>query len=110
MLGFGIGVGIWHVVLLILGVLGLYYRSVMAGLCLVVLVVSARHFGYIAVAGGRAIAIRLAELRQGCAEPQAIGAMLIAAVAAWLLLLRALYPGGGSDYYTHYFYYTRFTS
>ncbi len=104
-LGFGIGVGIWHVVLLILGVLGLYYRSVMAGLCLVVLVVSARHFGYIAVAGWHAIALPLAEIRQRYAQPQAIGALLIAAVAAWLLLLRALYPGGGGDYYTHYFYY-----
>ena len=40
-LGFGIGVGIWHVVMLILGVLDLYYRAVMAGLCLVVLVASA---------------------------------------------------------------------
>src|SRR5580700_11577092 len=39
-LGFGIGVGIWHVVMLILGVLGLYYQAVMAVLCLVILVAS----------------------------------------------------------------------
>ena len=43
-LGFGIGVGIWHVVMLILGVLGLYYRSVLAGLCLVVLIASGAAF------------------------------------------------------------------
>ena len=36
-LGFGIGVGIWHVALLILGVVDLYYRSVLAGLCFMVL-------------------------------------------------------------------------
>src|ERR1700729_1628618 len=43
-LGFGIGLGIWHVAMLILGILGLYYRPVIVGLCLAVVVVSARHF------------------------------------------------------------------
>src|SRR5580693_9403474 len=57
-LGFGIGVGIWHVVMLILGVLDLYYRSVLAGLCFVVLVASGRHFAHVAVAGCRALAGR----------------------------------------------------
>jgi hypothetical protein len=104
-LGFGIGVGIWHVAMLILGVVGLYYRAVMVALCLVILVASARHFGRIAVAGCRALADHLAMLRQGRASPQEVGAILIAVVAAWLLLRRGLFPGGGSDYYTHYFYY-----
>ena len=52
-LGFGIGVGIWHVAMLILGVLDLYYQAVMVALCLAVLVASARHFGRVAVAGCR---------------------------------------------------------
>ena len=104
-LGVGIGVGIWHVAMLILGVLGLYYQAVMVVLCLVVLVASARHFGRVAVAGCRALADRLARFRRGRASPQEVGAILIAVVAAWLLLRRGLFPGGSGDYYTHYFYY-----
>src|SRR4029077_11541989 len=63
-LGFGIGVGVWHIVMLILGVLSLYYRPVMAGLCLLVLIASGRHFGRVAVAGCRGLAIRFTELRR----------------------------------------------
>jgi hypothetical protein len=104
-LGFGIGVGIWHVVMLILGVLDLYYRSVLAGLCFVILVASSRHFAHVAVAGCRALADRFTALRQRRASPQEVGAILIVVVAAWLLLRRGLFPGGSGDYYTHYFYY-----
>jgi hypothetical protein len=104
-LGFGIGLGIWHVAMLILGLLGLYYRPLIAGLCLAVVVVSARHFADVAIAGWRSFALGFAELRQGRATPERIGIVLIAAAAVWLLLLRGLFPGGGGDYYTHYFYY-----
>jgi hypothetical protein len=104
-LGFGIGVGIWHVVMLILGVLDLYYRVVLAGLCFVVLIASSPHFAHVAVAGWRALADRFTALRQRRASPQEVGAILIAVVAAWLLLRRGLFPGGSGDYYTHYFYY-----
>ncbi len=104
-LGFGIGLGIWHVAMLILGLLGLYYRPVMVGLCLVVVVASARHFANVAIAGWRSFALGFAELRQGRATPERIGIILIAVAAVWLLLLRGLFPGGGGDYYTHYFYY-----
>jgi hypothetical protein len=102
---FGIGIGLWNVVMLILGVLNLYYRSVIVGLCAVVLVASSLHFANVAIAGWRALAVRLSELRERRASPQTIGGALIAAAAAWLLLRRGLYPGGGGDYYTHYFYY-----
>ena len=104
-LGFGVGVGIWHVVMLILGVLDLYYRSVLAGLCFAVLIASSRHFAHVAVAGCRALADRFTALRQRRASPQEVGAILIVVVAAWLLLRRGLFPGGSGDYYTHYFYY-----
>jgi hypothetical protein len=104
-LGFGIGVGIWHVVMLILGLLDLYYRSVLAGLCFAVLIASSRHFSHVAVAGCRAFADRFTALRQRRATPQEIGAILVVVVAAWLLLRRGLYPGGSGDYFTHYFYY-----
>jgi hypothetical protein len=104
-LGFGIGVGIWHVAMLILGVLDWYYQAVVVGPCLVILAASARHFGRVAVAGWCALAERVGELRHRRATPQEVGAILIAVVAAWVLLRRGLYPGGSSDYYTHYFYY-----
>ena len=104
-LGFGIGLGLWHVVMLILGLLGLYYRPVIDGLCLAVIVVSARHFANVAILGWRSFTLGFAELRQGRATPQRIGIILIVAAAIWLLLLRGLFPGGGGDYYTHYFYY-----
>ena len=104
-LGFGIGLGLWHVVMLILGLLGLYYRPVIDGLCLVVVVASARHFADVAIAGSRSCAEGFAGLRHGCAAPERFGIILIGAAAVWLLLLRGLFPGGGGDYYTHYFYY-----
>ncbi len=103
--GFGIGLGIWHVAMLILGLAGLYYQPVIVGLCLAVLVVSARHFANVAVAGWRSFALGFAALRQGSATPERIGLILIGVTAVWLLLLRGLFPGGGGDYYTHYFYY-----
>ena len=104
-LGFGIGLGIWHVVMLILGLLGLYDRPVIVGLCLVVVVASSRQFANAAIAQWRTLAVGFAELRQGRATPEQIGVILIAVTAVWLLLLRGLFPGGGGDYYTHYFYY-----
>jgi len=102
---FGIGVGVWHVFMLILGVLNLYYRSVIVGLCLVVLIASSLHFANVVIVGWRALAMHLDELRERRASPQTIGGALVMAAAAWLLLRRGLYPGGGGDYYTHYFYY-----
>ncbi len=104
-LGLGIGVGIWYVVMLILGVLDLYYRPVIDGMCLIVLVASAKNFAHVAVAGRGALATRFNDLWHGRASPQIIGAIVIAVVAAWLLLRSGLFPGGGGDYYTHYFYY-----
>jgi hypothetical protein len=104
-LGFGIGLGIWHVAMLILGLLGLYYRPEIVGLCLAVVVVSARHFANVAIAGWRSLALGFAGPRHGRPTPQRIGIILIGATAVWLLLLRGLCPGGGGDYYTHYFYY-----
>ena len=38
LIGFGIGIGLWHIVLLILGVAGLYYRAVMVSIAAIVLI------------------------------------------------------------------------
>ena len=77
----------------------------MVGLCLAVVVASARHFANVAIAGWRSFAAGFVGLRHGCATPERIGVILIGVTAVWLLLLRGLFPGGGGDYYTHYFYY-----
>jgi hypothetical protein len=103
--GFGVGVGLWQVAMLVLGIAGLYYRSVMVGLAFLILVASARHFGKVASAGCRAFATRLAGLRRGVGVAEAFCAGAIVIGLAWLLLVRGLYPGGLGDYFTHYFYY-----
>jgi len=104
-LAFGIGIGLWHVLLLIMGVAGLYYRSIMVGLAAIVLLASARHFGTVASAACRILATRAAGLRRGVGIPEALCIVLVVVCGIWLLLVRGLYPGGGGDYYTHYFYY-----
>lgn len=104
-LGFGIGTGVWHVAMLMLGVLNLYYRPVMVGLALLTLLLSARHFTNVAYDVLQASIQRLASLRRRERIVETICAGLIAAALFWLLLTRGLYPGGGGDYYTHYFYY-----
>jgi hypothetical protein len=104
-LGFGVGVGIWHVAMLVLGILNLYYRMVMVGLCLAILIASASHFANVAVEGWRTLKTILTEWRQRFVLTQFIGWTLVTISAAWLLVQRGLYPGGSGDYYTHYFYY-----
>jgi len=104
-LAFGIGIGLWHVLLLIMGVAGLYYRSIMIGLAAIVLLASARHFGTVASAARHTLASRAAGLRRGVGMVEALCLLLVVVCGIWLLLVRGLYPGGGGDYYTHYFYY-----
>ena len=104
-LGFGIGVGLWHVVMLILGVLGWYYRPVADVLCFAILITSGGHFADVARAGRRAFADLRTALRRRWATPQEAGIIAVVVIATVVLLRRGLYPGGGGDYYTHYFYY-----
>src|ERR1700688_1608402 len=103
-LGFGIGVGIWHIAMLILGVLGWYYRPVADAICLLILVPSGRHFADVVSAGWRALVDLFFALRRRLATPQQAGTIAVVAVGALVLLRRGLYPSGGGDYYTHYFY------
>jgi hypothetical protein len=104
-LGFGIGVGLWHVAMLILGVLGLYYRAVAVVLCFAVLLPSGKHFADVACAGWRRFVDFCGVLRRRWITPQEAGTIAVVFVAIVVLLRRGLYPGGGGDYYTHYFYY-----
>jgi hypothetical protein len=98
-IGFTLGVGIWHFILLILGHLSLYYNSVMIAISLVVLTASGRHFGEVVREGRN----RFVQWRK---RPSFnASSVIILVTAALLLIIRGLYPGGSGDYYTHYFYY-----
>lgn len=103
--GFSIGIAIWHVALLFLGVGGLYTREVAAALVGAVLVASALHFAAVARAACRRIGPALRKLHGPERDPQLLGIAIAGLVAAWLMVTRGLYPGGGGDYYTHYFYF-----
>jgi len=105
LVGFGIGIGLWHVVLLILGVAGLYYRVVMVSIGAIVLLASARHFADVCYEGGNSFGRRLTELRRGRGILTAFSAALVTVGAVWLLLVRGLLPGGSPDFFLHYFYY-----
>lgn len=95
------GAGIWHVVLLPLGFLGLYTVPVAAALTLPAVALSYRDV----LGTGRAVRATLAE-RRGRVRPLhvtvgALGALLAVAV----LLTKGLYPDGSHDYFVHYFYF-----
>jgi hypothetical protein len=100
-LGFLTGAGVWHVVLLGLGYLNLYTVPVAIAITLPAVIGS-----YLpARAAGAEIfsAFRNKEIGRGVAGWLSFG--LISAAAFALLLVKGLYPDGGHDYYTHYFYY-----
>ena len=98
-LGFFAGAGLWHVALLALGYLNLYTFPV----AIVITVPAAiyaypdvrdrprRDFAAIFSRYGRPIGT-IASWRAASPSPPAL-----------LLIIKGLYPGGGHDYYTHYF-------
>lgn len=105
-LGFFTGAAVWHVALLALGYLDLYTvpAAVVMTLPLVALSYTDARAAFRslheAVAGGDALARNLGS---GSLCWLVLG--LSGAAFAALLLVKGLYPGGGHDYYTHYFYY-----
>jgi len=99
-LGFFAGAAVWTLVMLALGYLGLYTRSVAVLLTVPIVAASSPHFLRVmsaAVAGLRAVRPRHA--------PDIVAALITAAAAALLLVVKGLYPAGGHDYFTHYFHY-----
>src|SRR5215212_9851051 len=99
-LSFFAGAGVWHVALLVLGYLNLYTVSVAVGITLPFVALS---FPYVRASFG--------QLHQTLATWRPLdrltlaGAVLIGLLAATLLTVKGLYPGGGHDYFTHYFYF-----
>ena len=99
-LGFFIGAALWTLIMLLLGYLGLYTR--VTALVLTVPIVAASSGHLLQIGYGMIGTWRNWRLRQ----PLRLALALIAVVFAVLLLIvKGLYPAGGHDYFTHYFYY-----
>ncbi len=103
-LGFFVGSGLWHIVLFVLGLAGLYKWPIMAGMTTIVAVLSIGHLARCLAAARPGHAnIRWPANLEGAATI-ALGIGLIGAGTAFVLV-RGLYPLGGHDYYMHYFSY-----
>lgn len=99
-LGFFSGTGIWHVVMLVLGYLDLYTVPTA-----IVLTLPPVIYSYIP-ARTAACDIYRALATHGSLDKLDWMLLVLAAVTVIaLLLIKGLYPGGGHDYFTHYFYY-----
>ncbi len=97
-IGFGTGLGTAHVVLLALGLASLYYAPLLILLCVFVLIASAPQ-------ASRAFLFVRALRFQNAASIWGLCGAVIAVAGLWLFAVKGLYPGGGHDYFTHYFYY-----
>ncbi len=101
-LGLGLfsGAAIWTLGMLVLGYLSLYFWIVAVAITTFTVAASYRHFRTV----GEICVQRLRMPNWRGVGP--IGMALIAvAFGAVLLMVKGLYPAGGHDYFTHYFYY-----
>lgn len=101
LLGFGAGLGCWHVLMLILGQYNLYYTSVLMGITSCVVLVSAPHF----LQMFNEARMQLAQNFRHASHVSLFSTAAILIALTLLMMVRGLYPGGGGDYYTHYFPY-----
>lgn len=102
-LKFFAGAGVWHVALLVLGCLWLYTPAVAIGITLPLVAVS--FFDFWAVLGRALTAWRgrtRGDWSRGDLAARALAGIAVA-LALLLLVARGLYPGGGHDYFLHYF-------
>ena len=99
-LGFFTGASLWTLVMMPLGYLGLYTRTTAVLITAPVVAMSGPHL--LRVARGAINALRSWRLSNGL-HVIAVVAALAAAIS--LLLVKGLFPAGGHDYFTHYFYY-----
>jgi hypothetical protein len=99
-LGFFVGAAVWTLLMLPLGYLGLYTRVTALLLTMPIVGASSGHLlrvGLAAISTWRSLRVSHS-LRSALA-------LTAVAVAALLLIVKGLYPAGGHDYFTHYFYY-----
>jgi hypothetical protein len=100
---FIVGAGIWHVPMFAIGLAGLDRKPVALALTLGAISLSVPHLaGCVEEAFNRALRWRR---RQVDLELLAAAALCLCILAATImfLLVKGLYPGGGHDYYKHYF-------
>lgn len=84
------GAGLWHIGLFCLGLLGGYHYGLMVSISVVVMACSLPHLRFVL---------------GSCQRQQFAGAGWNVAAFVLFMLFRGLYPGGGHDYFQHYFYY-----
>lgn len=94
------GCGLWHAAMLGLGYLGLYVVPVAILATLPFVILSYASARALADALYGAIARRRMGDRIDWVLPSCVGVAFVL-----LVLIKGLYPGGGHDYFTHYFYY-----
>jgi hypothetical protein len=99
-LGFFSGAGIWHVVLLALGYLNLYTVPTAIVVTLPLVIMS-----YVPARAAACDIYRAVATDGGLDKLDWVLLALVAVAFIALLLVKGLYPGGGHDYFTHYFYY-----
>lgn len=115
-LGFLTGVGVWSVVLCALGLASLYSKPLAISLTIAVMLVSIPHLATCIDEGLSALArlraTNTAPTGTAISRKSALSrkflfpgllAIAIALAAAAFLLIKGLYPGGGHDYWNHYF-------
>ena len=104
-LGFFTGAGVWHIVMLALGYLDLYRVPVAIAVTLPLVILSYASARAAADDIYRAVKVDDVTHELGLYPRGWIVLILTAITFGMLLLVKGLYPGGGHDYFTHYFYY-----
>ena len=99
-LGFFTGSGVWHVAMLVLGYLDLYTVPVAIAVTLPLVILS-----YVPARAAACDIYHAVITLRGLDRLDWLLLALAAIAIIMLLLVKGLYPGGGHDYFTHYFYY-----
>jgi len=104
LLGFLTGAGLWHLALFAVGLAGGYQRSLAIVATMSLMIASIPHLLYCLEEGASNL-WRARYLLRGEGKWTALLALTFAVAALVFLAVKGLYPAGGHDYYTHYFYY-----
>ena len=103
-LGFFTGAGFWHLLLFGVGFAGGYTKPVANALTVAVLVLAVPHLLACLEEALRRLPAVFCLSSGGGRRNAGLFAIFIA-VAIAFVAVKGIYPGGGHDYYTHYFYY-----
>jgi hypothetical protein len=96
LLAFFSGVGIWQIVMLVLGLAGFDKHIFLLAITLLMFFISMP-----------TIDRSISTFHSSRVSFYWPGLLMVAVVASFFLLIKGLYPAGGHDYYTHYFHFYR---